>query len=60
MEQSGALPVQSELQLQPGCPLQVAEPENKEHDQAEPEQRWLDDDQKQPWIAVQEKTPIWP
>lgn len=48
LEQSGASPVQSECQLQPGCPVQLSEPENDEHDQAEPMQLLLDEAQTQP------------
>lgn len=59
-EQSGAVPVQSELQSQPGCPMQLEEPVNSEQDQADPVHFWLEDDQKQPWMALHVKTPIWP
>ena len=45
--------MQSECQLQPGWSVQLNEPEKDEHDHAEPMQLWLDEAQRQPWMAVQ-------
>ena len=59
-EQSGAMPLQSELQSQPGCPMQLPDPEKSEHDRAEPLQVLLEEAQKQPWMAVHEYTLNWP
>ena len=58
-EQSGAVPVQSDFQLQPCCPVQLMRPGKLPHESALPEQFLLPEDQKQPAIAVHEYTLNW-